>query len=260
MTTTAPRRRWFRFRLGTLLVIVAISAIPLAWIAKERRQSQFEQQLGPRLRGLGFDEVVFAGPFDSVVLLDGDKPQGWWQDLARRTLGERIIAITKINFGEAAPKLTDLTVLSTLTNLQVLHLGDAPVTDIGPLTSNRKLTELFLNGVPVADFSLLSQFPALTDLDLSGTSINDVTPLAALHDLRALHLHWCPVTDLSPISGLDNLEILDLTNTAVRDVSHLTRLKKLKELYLYDTPVTKEQIESLQKALPNCKIHPDEFR
>ena len=77
-----PRRRWFRFRLRTLLIVVAVVAIPLAWIAKERRQSQHEQQIAAQLREQGFTFLACGGPYDSALLYDQRKPQGWWRDLA----------------------------------------------------------------------------------------------------------------------------------------------------------------------------------
>lgn len=58
-------RRWFRFRLRTLLLLIAIVAAPLAWIAKERGQSQRELQLATELEEEGFREVLLGGPYDT---------------------------------------------------------------------------------------------------------------------------------------------------------------------------------------------------
>lgn len=44
-TSSPPRRRWFRFRLRTLLIVLAVTAVPLAWVANERRQSWYEAQI-----------------------------------------------------------------------------------------------------------------------------------------------------------------------------------------------------------------------
>ena len=48
-----PKRRWFRFSLRSLLVLVVVVAIPLGWIAKERRQSQREKVIAEQLRVQG---------------------------------------------------------------------------------------------------------------------------------------------------------------------------------------------------------------
>jgi hypothetical protein len=53
---------------------------------------------------------------------------------------------------------------------------------------------------------------------------------------------------------LNNLEQLILSGTRVSELWPLTEMKKLEKLDLYDTQVTKEQVQMLQQALPNCTI------
>jgi len=56
------------------------------------------------------------------------------------------------------------------------------------------------------------------------------------------------------LARLENLEVLYLENTQVSDLSALSGLKNLAVLWLKGTPVSKEQVQMLQKALPNCDI------
>jgi hypothetical protein len=66
----------FRFSLRMVLIFVAIVAVPLAWVAKERRQSQHEIQVAEQLlkqydeaakhdtSGLPYVEIQLGGRFD----------------------------------------------------------------------------------------------------------------------------------------------------------------------------------------------------
>jgi Leucine-rich repeat (LRR) protein len=62
------------------------------------------------------------------------------------------------------------------------------------------------------------------------------------------------MNDLSPISGLNHLQILYISKSSIRDISILGKLKNLKNLSLRKTVVSDEQIDELQKALPDLKI------
>jgi len=55
------------------------------------------------------------------------------------------------------------------------------------------------------------------------------------------------------------LECLNLQGTRVSDITPLAGLTKLTTLRVKESPVSKEQVEALQKALPNCKIDHDPF-
>jgi hypothetical protein len=226
---TPPRRRWFRFRLRTLFIVVAVIAIPLAWIAKERGISRRENQLVEQN-----DEIRYTlgGPFDSWDRHATKQPQGWWRDLARRLVGTRIL------FLWASPNdLKDLEPVVELTNLRALSLLDATVSDFTPLAKCKHLRIL----------------------DLDSTKVRDLSPLAGLVNLELIDLGNTQVSDLAPLSGLINLESLDLRETPVSDLTPLASLKNLKIVQLNTSRVTKEQVEALQKALPNCTIDHDPF-
>ena len=189
MPTTPPtRRRWFQFELRTMFVVVIVVAIPLTWVVKERRRSLYEHQFAKQLRSQGFKEVTLGGIYDSSKLRGRGEPQGWWRDLARQILGERILTayLPPHNF-------SDLTPLTGLTNLQMLAF--------------------------------------------SHTSVSDLAPLIRLEKLRAV----------------------ELSGTQVRDLTPLLRLKNLVFVGLRGAPVTSEQVDALQKSLPNCKIDRDQF-
>jgi hypothetical protein len=50
---TAPRRRWFRFSLRTLLVVVTLGAAPMAWVGWQWRIVQARQRLRQEIEHAG---------------------------------------------------------------------------------------------------------------------------------------------------------------------------------------------------------------
>ena len=97
-------------------------------------------------------------------------------------------------------------------------------------------------------------FQEVIGVDLPYTQVNDLTPLVGLKSLRHLGLYNTPVRNVTPLAELMSLEFLVLNSTQVDDPTPLAKLTGLQELYLANTPVSKEQVEKLQQALPNCDI------
>jgi len=118
----------------------------------------------------------------------------------------------------------------------------------------------------------------VTELDLSNSSITDIEPVKDMHNLQELNLNRCKnlenleplrnltslqvlildntrVSDLLSIKGLTSLQRLWLSKTKVADLSPLTGLTKLQQLWLVGCKkLSDEQIEQLEKALPECEI------
>ncbi len=125
---TPSRRRWRRFSLRSFLVFITLVACFFGWVAKERRQSEFERQLGEKLEAQGV-VVWYHGPYHhrhSVTTEQGpqQKPQGWWRDLASEVLGEWIEELKY----DRLP-VSDLTLLAGLMNLKWLWLPGTPISD-----------------------------------------------------------------------------------------------------------------------------------
>jgi hypothetical protein len=228
------RRRWYQFGLGTILTVIIVLSIPLAWVARERGKSLREQRIADQLRERGFKTVMLAGPYDSwaLELIHKSPPQGWWRDFARLLLGKRILLVY-----DPPPDFSDLTLLAGLTNLQGLHVNSPPVSDISPLSGFPKLVVLVLKGADVSDLTPLAGLKNLEVLHIGGGAVNDLSPLAGLHKLRMLWLHSTNVSDLTPLAGLTILE------------TFVARFE----------PIPLSQLEFLQEALPNCRVSNDRF-
>jgi hypothetical protein len=276
MATPLRRRRWFQFGLRTMFVMIALVAIPLSWIVKERRQSRYEFQIAEQLRGTGCEGLILGGPYDLWELSLQGKPQAWWRNLARMVLGERIIGVWGLKPESDDPtlltgltsfqilnfqttKATDLTLLPQLRNLRSLHLSNATLKDLTPLVGLTDLQCLLVNSNQVGDLTPLAGLINLKALVLSHTHASDLTPLIGLSDLQSLHICYSKVTDLKPLVMFKKLDWLDLEGTPTQDITPVAEIKSLHYLRVKSTGVSKEQIEALQKALPNCKIDQDPF-
>ena len=132
----------------------------------------------------------------------------------------------------SARGLTDLSVLSGLTDLEVLDIGGNRIADLWPLAGMEGLERLDLRDNAVADLSALSRLPGLRVLDLSGNAVSDVSPLAALTDLRRLDLSGNRIDDIRPLSELHSLEVLLLDGNAVSNLVPVWGLDELANLGL----------------------------
>jgi hypothetical protein len=192
MSFAQPRRRWFprSFGMRTLLVLIIVLALPLGWIAKERRQSAYELDLAEQLRKQSFSDIQFAGPYDTKDLSGKNPPPVWWHKSARQLLGERVFLL-----GSARAELNDLGPLAECTNLQGLEATSAAIHDLAPLSTLLSLKVLYLDH----------------------TQIQDLTPLAGLTKLQHLAIRGTKVSDLSPLRKLTGLQWLDVCDTQASD-------------------------------------------
>ena len=96
---------------------------------------------------------------------------------------------------------------------------------------------------------------SVKSVNLSGSNrLTDITPLSELKRVELLYLCGAQVTDLQPLLQLKQLECLSIWNTTVADPGVLSKLSHLTSLDVRDTKLTIQQIDGLQKSLPNCEI------
>jgi hypothetical protein len=198
MEKTRPRRRWIRFRLRTLLIVVTVSSVPVCWAAWNLDQGRRRQATVSWIQENG-GQVIFHSFYKP------DK-RSWWEKITDQWFGERV----------------------RLAGLQ--------------------------NAKNVSDLSPFRDLKSLEDLALSNTPVSDLSPLAELKNLNELYLEGTQVHDLSPLAEMENLEMIWLDSTPVLDLSPLATLTNLKWLKLRNTLVSEQQVQELEKALPNCDI------
>jgi hypothetical protein len=226
---SAKPRRWFRFSLRAMLLIVVVIGVALGWTLHEvRRQGQAVMAL----EELGCRVTYADGPPTLLEKL---------RSLCGEMYPRNVIAMTGY-----WPPATDAAMyyVEELPKLEMVKLDGSRVTDAG-LAHLKELPDLrwlSLKGTPVTDAGLanLQGRTQLVVLELGGTQVTDagVARLAELTELIYLGLNGTQVTDASLV--------------------HLRRMTKLECLNAVDTRVTEAGEKGLTDALPNLAVFDSE--
>lgn len=251
--------RWFHFRLRTLLIVVAVVAFPLAWIAKERGESTRDAQIAQQLKsefeyvtmGQGPTcKISLGGPFDSWESRNAGYGQSGWRQLSRQLLGDRVleVRISGVLYADAP-----LHLLSDLHQLQALAVDMQVRQDLKWIENLRSLRVLRLR-YEVTAVHQLANLTGLVDLDLQDTGVSNLAPLASLTELRSLRLGGTKISELEPLADLRNLEAIYLDNTIITDLTPLAGLTKLRTVSVVDTLTTQWDVDNLKHELPHCKV------
>jgi Leucine-rich repeat (LRR) protein len=156
--------------------------------------------------------------------------------------------------------------------IQVPGVGVPGVGNDAPIVSDRQVAEWVLSKGGVVDVVIDSAWQQVSEANrlpqqpFKLATINlermmngeGMKLLGGLTSLVELDIHASKLTDddLLPLATLKNLEVLDLQEVPIgdRSIARLHGLSKLKELRISGTKATPAAIDSLQKALPKCKI------
>ncbi len=128
--------------------------------------------------------------------------------------------------------------LEVFTGLRYLDLIGNEINDVSLLSSLPQLEELFLNGNNISDISSLFSLTRLRLLDLGGNNISDISSLSLLTQLEELFLYNNDISDISSLSSLTHLHLLDLSGNHFSNVSRLSSLQQLEELFLAENVIS----------------------
>ena len=171
-------RRWFQFSLRTLLIVIAIVAIPCAWLGSKIERKRKEREAVAAIEALGgyvwynYQAAAPGGP----PWASPAEPYGpaW----LRSFLGDDFFSeVTGVSLQDANVSDADLVNLEGLSHLESLNLVDRiRITDAG-LIDIRGLAQLKM-------------------LDLQRTNVSDVgvANLKGLGRLKTLYLYGTKVT------------------------------------------------------------------
>jgi internalin A len=134
--------------------------------------------------------------------------------------------------------------------LKGLYLPPSKISDITPLKSLSNLESLRLAATLVKDLTPLSSLGKLDRLDIGRTPVSDLSPIAGCVNLTELQIDETEVTDLSPLSKLTKLEMLQMKRTRITDLSPLRGHKSLKTLFVAESPVNDTAL-----GIPGLKVH-----
>jgi hypothetical protein len=226
--STIKCRRWFRFSLASLLLVITAVGIWLGALANTAQKQMRAVQLIRRLAG------NFNYDYQAAALAEPQYPE--W--LRKRLPHDFLARVTQVFLAKSEVTDDDLRILARLPHLNHLELQDTKVSDNGIkyLAALTKLETLHLNCTACTDTGLMSlaSLTRIKRLSLSQTQITD-TGLAVVHSmpsLTALTLGSTRISDagLTELRGLRRLEILHLSDTEITEAG-LAKLRELPALY-----------------------------
>jgi hypothetical protein len=156
--TAKPHRRWFRFRLRTLLIVVTVLSIPLVWIGWELKEIRKEQPTTAWILNAGGK----VGTRNIIPAIHKSR----WDDFRRLLFGGRVRGVSL-----SATSITDLSRLAELKHLEWLSLSHSKVTDLSPLTELKNLKFLDLYGTQLTDEQMTQLRKGLPGCEVSTTTI-----------------------------------------------------------------------------------------
>ena len=258
-TPEKPRRRWLRFSLRGLMIVVLLMCVPLAWIAQKYSRMRIEDAVVAEI--LSADGTVIY-PYQKTSSPNGGfakdpsqpAPGPKW---LREHLGENIFAsvhcvwLLTDKFGDEL-----VARLPQLDDLEVLSLRSSSLTDssVDSLLKVSRLEELTLDADHISPQGLnrLSSHPTLRSLSLYGrlaspTQIRQLEPWPSLQELE-IHTTMASDKDLSQLAGcksLRKLALYYLPEVKLLDPSLLEQMTMLEELTVIGSGVSDNSLSHI---------------
>lgn len=229
-------RRWKRYSLRFLALVLTCLCFAFAWIGNEIRATQRENRSIDRLRASGgfvyYDYEVDLQPAQ-VRFSSGRTRKSPWSE---RYFGDHFYdRVYAARLGKVDS--SDLPAIMELRELRLLDLDGANI-DRLPNLDKFPLEALFLSKTRVADISTGGNLLALKWLTLDDAPISDISTIKHCKSLEILSMCRTPVNDISVLCQCDQLVDLRLNGSLVRNLSPLRNCSRLMYLSIDDTPVT----------------------
>ena len=240
-----PRKRWLRFRLRTVIIIVTVFAIGAGLIQRRANQRMQATRMIQELGG----QIVYDKSDRRTIL----------RTALRWMYGEAFAPVSAIRLSDTNANDDAVHALRAFPELQNISLRESMVSDqgIGELATLRNLTTIELNGTAAGDSCLaaLSQLNHLEHLNLARTLVTDkgVEQLSSLPQLAFLDISGTDVTSraLESISSIHSLEHLVLQGTRIsgNGLPVLGRLSNLRSVDLYGADLRDNGAKQLASIL-----------
>ena len=273
--TPAPKRRWFRWSLRTMFVVVGIVAVwGTYYFSPPKREGRAIRALERAGIGVSYDFQRAFLPTSPLAPKELNNSKAWGysyqvaapgSSLVRALFGKEFFqAAFCVSFDNAPVSVEDFSHVAQLQYVRDLWMHNAGIGDdhMVSLAGLATLESVILSDNKISDRGLayLSQSTDLQRLELSKNNV-DGTGLKYLKratNLRHLGLHDNPVSDegLVHLTTFTDLAHLGLANSNITDqgLRHLFRLSNLQYLGLSGTHVTKAAATEFQNRFPNCKV------
>ncbi|WP_186767542.1 leucine-rich repeat domain-containing protein [Blastopirellula retiformator] len=241
-------RRWLRFSLRGMLVLVFALAIPLAWLGAlinvSQRETAFAMAVGKAGGQARFDYNAYAASCIST------EPKGPW--LMRAVFGDNIFSrISSVDLSGVRDTSTIARGLGQLTQLDTLSLpagpqGDQLIDSVAQLPHLYQLT-LDCSEITPQQMRRLLSCESLLYLELRGAAAADEVLAELPHAVQMARVTIVsgPTTDqgmksLSEIKTIRFLQIVEAPSITNRGFRQLTNAPALGMVTIHGTQITEE--------------------
>jgi hypothetical protein len=227
-----PKRRWYQYRLRTLMIFVTLVAVGMSWFAVRMQRVRRQKEAVEAIDKLGGAWIEYKYEFYG-------SPK--W---LRKWLGNdffKDVATIHVHKSEH--------ISSILEHCNEFHDLEEFQIEIDEITDG--------------DLKRISEYKNLRRLEIGhGEKITRVglRYLNELKELRYLRLEILILgdDDLEQLQDLPNLKelILDFVSHSVtaKGMRHLAKFPRLRKLYLCETNITDEEVNIMRKMNPTLKI------
>lgn len=239
------RRRLFQFSIRTLLILMTLTAIGLAFWTRVYQRVRDQKTANARVLDLGgktkfrqtrrvwpwVQKLVGDDFFQEIISVDLDKTLVTDADLELlgKLRGMRSLSLN--GFSLSDPERT----LAYNPNLLPSQISSAGIRRLGP---QRYLESARLANTPIDDEALhkIALWPLLESLDLKGTRVTS--------------------RGIQRLGNLERLKSLNMSRTKIDDgvVPTLCQMRSLQEVDLSYTAVSGAGLLRLREELPACKL------
>jgi hypothetical protein len=268
LSRSAPRRRWFRISLRTMLLLLTLLCI---WLGVKVNQARRQKEAIAALRSIHQNVVLYHQQRDGGYPdFAAEHPAPAW--LRQITGDDFFQRVRGIGGGNAAFTDEFAPHLSAFDDLTWLRIGDSPASDevlcqIGDLSSLE--TVQFIK-TPVGDrfMERLASARKLQHLTLDHTRVTDdgLKRLSHLQQLQSVQLINSPIENdgLRGLSNSRNLQALVIADLPIDDegVEHLPNLSLVTQLELRNVNVTDAGLRNLNtgRALADLNVSGTKIR
>ncbi len=155
------------------------------------------------------------------------------QELEGAILKSDLEGLTKLESKGQQGEIAELSGIEYCTNLRALDLGRThQISDISSLSSLTNLQTLYLRGNQITDISPLSNLINLQDLHLEDNRISDISPLSSLTYLPKLYLSGNQISDISHLAsnaGIGWEDVVDLKGNPLNDEAYELHIPALQD-------------------------------
>ena len=166
------------------------------------------------------------------------------QKIPRRTLnieGSMVEDLTGIQFSSNLERLwmgrspiSDWSPIANLTNLRSISMWhNKKLSDISPLRRLVNLQILVIHDNSVSDLSPLSELIKLNSLDIGKTPVKDLSPLSGLINLEYIRMDRVNLP-MHPLSGLVNMKQIKIWHNDMSSTDWLANMKELRIVNIGD--------------------------